>query len=123
MKRLSMRYVLSLMVLVFGIATVHAGETTKSSGPLLPDKLRHISFSGADGSSCKKAVVIRNAVNNMEGSAAEKIWVAWKYPNAKLKGQGVSGIGDKTFDSLEIETANGEDKTICFDITDFFGQW
>ncbi len=123
MKRPSIRYVLSLLVLILGIATVQAGETTKSSGPVLPEKLRNISFAGADGSSCKKAVVIRDAANNMEGVVAEKAWVAWKYPNAKVKGQAVSGIGNRTFDSLEIETADGEAKTICFDITDFFGQW
>ena len=123
MKRPSIRYVLSLLVLILGMATVQAGETTRSSGPPLPDKLRHISFVGVDGSSCKKAVVIRNAANNMEGIAAEKVWVAWKYPNAKIKGQGVNGIGNRTFDRLDIETASGESKTICFDITDFFGQW
>ena len=123
MKRLSIRNVLSLLVLTFCIATVQAGEVAQASGPVLPKNLQHISFAGADGSSCKKAVVIRNATNNMEGIAAEKAWIAWKYPDAKVKGQGVSGIGNRTYDSLEIEAVSGESKTICFDITDFFGQW
>ncbi|MDG4554060.1 MAG: hypothetical protein P9E24_07415 [Candidatus Competibacter sp.] len=123
MKRSSILCVLSLLVLIFGIVTVQAGEAVRASGPVLPKNLRHISFVGADGSSCRKAVVVRNAANNLEGVAAEKAWIAWKYPNAKVKGQGVSGVGNKTFDSLEIETASGEAKTICFDITDFFGQW
>ena len=68
-------------------------------------------------------MVIRKAANQAQGVAAEKAWIAGKYPNAKMKGQAVSGAKNKTFDMLEIETATGESRTICFDITDFFGQW
>ncbi|HRD64613.1 MAG TPA: hypothetical protein PKY50_00490 [Candidatus Competibacter sp.] len=112
-----------LLILVVGITAAWAGDRINSDRQILPENLSHVSFAGADGSSCEKAVVIRNAANNGEGVAAEKAWVTWKYPNAKLKGQAVSGAGNKTFDTLEIETADGEPKTVCFDITDFFGQW
>ena len=118
------RYLMSLLlILVVGVASARAGELINPTRPILPKNLTHISFAGADGSSCKRAVVIKNAVNHVEGVAVEKYWIAWKYPNAKLKGQAVSGAGNKTFDRLEIETADSESKTICFDITDFFGQW
>lgn len=123
MRKIS-RYLTSLLlVLVVGTMLAWASELANSARPILPKNLSHISFAGADGSSCKKAVVIRNAANNVEGVAAEKAWIAGKYPNAKLKGQAVSGAGNKTFDTLEIETADGESRTVCFDITDFFGQW
>ena len=118
------RYLISLLlILVVGVASSWAGETSNPARPILPKDLSHVSFVGADGSSCKKAVVIKNAANNVEGVAAEKAWIAWKYPNAKFKGQAVSGAENKTFDMLEIETAGGEPKTVCFDITDFFGRW
>lgn len=123
MKRF-LRYLTPLLLfLVVGVASSWAGETANPTRPVLPKNLNHVSFVGADGSSCKKAVVVKNAANNVEGVAAEKAWIAWNYPDAKVKGQAVSGAGNKTFDTLEIETADGESKTICFDITDFFGQW
>lgn len=123
MKAIS-RYPMSLLlVLVVGISSAWASEATRAARPSLPAKLSHVSFAGADGTSCKKAVVVENAANNFEGIAAEKAWIAWKYPGSKVKGQAVSGAGNKTFDTLEIETAGGESKTVCFDITDFFGQW
>lgn len=112
-----------LLVIVVGVVTVGAGEAVNPAQPRLPKKLSHISFSGADGSSCEKAVVVKNAANHFEGIAAEKAWIAWRYPDSKLKGQAVSGVGNKTFDTLEIEIANGGSETICFDITDFFGHW
>lgn len=123
MKRF-LRYLTPLLLfMVVGVASSWAGETANPARPVLPKNLSHVSFVGADGSSCKKAVVVKNAANNVEGVAAEKAWIAWNYPDAKVKGQAVSGAGNKTFDTLEIETADGESKTICFDITDFFGQW
>ena len=123
MKAIS-RYPMSLLlVLVVRISSAWAGEATRAARPSLPAKLGHVIFAGSDGSSCKKAVAVKNAANNFEGIAAEKAWIAWKYPGSKVKGQAVSGAGNKTFDTLEIETAGGESKTVCFDITDFFGQW
>ncbi len=109
--------------LFYGAAALGEAGGANSSPPALSKTLRHISFAGGDGSSCEKAVVIRKAANQAQGVAAEKAWIAWKYPNAKMKGQAVSGAKNKTFDILEIETATGESRTICFDITDFFGQW
>ena len=123
MKAIS-RYLMSLLlVLVVGLSSAWAGDAANSIRPGLPEKLSHVSFAGSDGTSCKKAVVVENAANNFEGIAAEKAWIAWKYRGSKVKGQAVSGAGNKTFDTLEIETAGGESKTVCFDITDFFGQW
>lgn len=112
-----------LLVLVVSAGSVQAGEIKERGQPFLPKRLAHITFTGANGTDCKRAIIIRNAANTLEGVAAEKAWIAWQYPQATIKGQAVSGAGDKTFDTLEIETAGGESKTVCFDITDFFGQW
>lgn len=109
--------------LIYGAAALGEVGGADSSPPALSKTLRHISFAGGDGSSCEKAVVIRKAANQAEGVAAEKAWIAWKYPNAKMKGQAVNGVKNKTFDMLKIETVTGDSRTVCFDITDFFGQW
>ncbi len=110
-------------VLIYGAAALGEAGGANSSQPALSKTLRHISFAGGDGSSCEKAVVIRKAANQAQGVAAEKAWIAWKYPNAKMKGQAVNGAKNKTFDVLNIETVTGDSRTVCFDITDFFGQW
>ena len=123
MQRTSVRRVVWVLVWLLGMTAMQAGAADGSSQPQLPSKLQHVVFTGGDGSSCEKAIVIQHAANNLEGVAAEKAWISWKYPKAKLKNQGLSGIDNKTFDRLEIETADGASKTICFDITDFFGQW
>ncbi len=102
---------------------VQAGETSNPAQPALPKTLRQVAFAGGDGSSCEKAVVIKKAANQFEGVTAEKAWIAWKYPDAKIKGQAVSGSKNKTFESFELQTAAGESQTVCFDITGFFGQW
>lgn len=98
-------------------------EPNPVAHPTLPKALQHISYSGGDGTSCEKAVIIENAVDTKEGLSAEKAWIFWKYPNAKLKKQALSGSGDRFFDVFEIATASGEVKTLCFDITEFFGFW
>ncbi len=112
-----------LLVLPIGVASAKADDIRLSVRPVLPSHLSHVTFAGSDGSTCQKAITVRNAANNREGVAAEKAWIAWKYPKAKVTEQAVSGAGKKTFDTLEIETIHGESKTVCFDITDFFGQW
>ena len=112
-----------LLVSVIAATRVQAGETSNPAQPVLSKTLRHVSFAGGDGSICEKAVVIRNAANQFEGVTAEKAWMAWKYPSAKIKGQAVSGHKNKTFESFELEATTGESKPVCFDITGFFGQW
>ena len=123
MKRFLQCSSLVLVLLFFGLRCAQADAAADSDRPLLPENLSHIKFSSDDGSSCQKAIAITQAANNSEGVAAEKAWIAWKYPGSKVKGQAVSGARNKTFDTLEIETAGGEPKSVCFDITDFFGRW
>lgn len=123
MKGLLRYSIVPLAVLFFGFNLTQADGAADSVRPPAAKNLSHIKFSGGDGSSCQKAIVITQAANNSEGVAAEKAWIARNYPNAKIKGQALSSAKNKTFDTLEIKKANGEVETLCFDITDFFGQW
>lgn len=123
MKSLLRYSILSLVLLFLGSTLAPAERIAGSTQPLLPKNLSHIKFTDGDGSSCQNAIVITQAANTSEGVAAEKAWITWKYPSAKITGQAVSSAKNKTFDTLEIKTVNGETKTLCFDITDFFGQW
>ncbi|MBL8259231.1 MAG: hypothetical protein JNM60_05440 [Candidatus Competibacteraceae bacterium] len=123
MKRFLQYSSLILVLPFFGLRCAQADGAADSNGPSLPKNLSHVKFSDDDGSICQKAIVITEAANNSEGVAAEKAWIAWKYPSAKIKAQAVSGAKSKTFDTLEIKTVSGETKALCFDITDFFGRW
>ena len=123
MKRFLQYSSLMLVLLFFDLRCAQADGAADLDRPLLPENLSHVKFSSDDGSSCQKAIAITKAANNSQGVAAEKAWIAWKYPSAKIEAQAVSGAKNKTFDNLEIKTVSGETKTLCFDITDFFGRW
>ncbi len=77
---------------------------------------------GNDGSSFEKAVVI-NAASEMKGVPAENEWLNSHYPGHKLKSQKLAMHNDKSYDLLTIITAKGEEKTIYFDISNFFGKF
>lgn len=76
----------------------------------------------SDGSSFEKAVVI-NAANEMDGVPAEYEWLKAHYPGYKLKFQKLVMHNDKPYDLLTIITNKGEEKTIHFDISIFFGKF
>ena len=75
-----------------------------------------------NGSNYENAIVIK-AKNETEGVAAEYKWLREKYPGYKLIEQSLSNEGKKHYDILKIQTKEGEEKSIYFDITNFFGKW
>jgi len=75
-----------------------------------------------DGSNYEKAIVIK-AKNEMEGVAAEYKWLREQYPGHKVIKQSLSNEGKKHYDIIQIQTKEGEEKSIYFDITNFFGKW
>ena len=68
------------------------------------------------------AVVIQ-ASNEFEGIALEYQWLEEHYPGYKGGGQFVTSHADKMYDVFTIETAEGVEKTIYFDITSFYGKF
>lgn len=76
----------------------------------------------SDGSSFEKAIVI-NAANEMDGVPAEYEWLKSHYPGYKLKLQKLVMHNEKPYDLLTIITKKGEEKTIYFDISNFFGKF
>jgi hypothetical protein len=88
----------------------------------LPPDLAHIAFSGGDGSSCQKAVVIEHARNTAEGLAAEKAWLAAYYPQARIAVKAQSGEKNRYYETVELQPKAGAKVRVCFDITGFFGR-
>lgn len=75
-----------------------------------------------DGSSFDNAVYIREK-SESKGVNAEYTWLKEHYPGYKMKSQSLSFHDKKPYDLLNIVTADGESKTIYFDISGFFGKF
>jgi hypothetical protein len=78
-------------------------------------------FSGGDGSSTEKAVIIM-APNEKAGVGAEYVWIENKYPNWKLKMQSLMNVGGKFYDRMDIQSPQGQSLSLYFDISAFFGK-
>jgi hypothetical protein len=76
------------------------------------------------GDSLENAVVIHGATNSGEGIIAENQYLSEKFGQRGLdwekKGQSLVGKEDKQYDQLDIELKDGTNKTVYFDITEFF---
>ena len=80
-----------------------------------------VSYSGGDGSSLEQAIVIKGAKDEEAGVAAERTWMEQRYPGFHKGQQALLGSGGKHYDEIRITTREGQ-KTVYFDITDFFGK-
>jgi hypothetical protein len=89
--------------------------------PSLPTPAPHIGFSGGDGLSCDAPIVIK-AEHESEGIRAERWWVFTKNQGAKIEKQSVSSESGKDLETITLTTADGGRKTVCFDITSFYGK-
>jgi hypothetical protein len=125
MKRLCLAAVILLAVAACSSTSPHgqAAEAAQPAAPAMPAGMEHISYAGGDGADCSRAVVIRGAKNEMEGIRAENIWILWVYPGARKTGQSLVQRGGGPHDVIRFVTAGGEEGSMCFDISGFFGKW
>jgi hypothetical protein len=122
-----LRRVKNLAFLLVALFLIIGCESNQSPTPA-PDKdlipihppLTGVTFSGGDGSSVEKAVIIK-APNNFVGVRAEYDWIKKNHPDWKLKEQSLINVRGKPYDKMDFETPLGP-KTIYFDITDFLGK-
>jgi hypothetical protein len=77
---------------------------------------------GADGSSFEKAIVIQEK-SEMTGSKAEYQWLRENYPGYKMIMQALVNHDKKPYDILTITTADGVEKKVYFDISNYFGKF
>ncbi|GAA4055659.1 hypothetical protein [Flavobacterium chungnamense] len=75
-----------------------------------------------DGSSYEKAIIIK-AKDEMTG--VNKVYSKLKelYPGYKLISQGSGSKNGKHYDTMKIVTSDGEEKSVYFDITSFYGKF
>jgi hypothetical protein len=79
------------------------------------------SFSGGDGSSPETAVVV-HARSESLGIRAEYEWLAEHWPGSRRGKQTLLGKNNRFYDSLTITDSSGRERTVFFDITEYFGK-
>jgi PBP1b-binding outer membrane lipoprotein LpoB len=97
-------------------------STTKRVSETSPNQSSTSVSTEKDGSSFEKAIVI-NEKNAMSGVNAEYAWIKQKYPGSKIKGQYLVKHKDQPYDVIEIITTDGKEKSIFFNISNFFGKF
>ena len=89
-------------------------------------KRRGITFEGGPGDRIERAVIIRGVPNSALGVEAEYRYLARKFGRPgidwELVGQGLLEPGHRKYDEMHIKLADGTQRTIYFDITEFFGK-
>ena len=104
--------VCAMALLVLGCETA-----PKTSAASQPQAQPGITFSSGDGSSVERAVLITGGTNSSSGIRSEYSWLAQRYPGYKRRNQSQITVGLRTYDRLEIETADGQSIVLYFDIT------
>ena len=110
---------LAIVVLVFLFISCSATKNISER-----DNSRPKSETGIqkNGSSTELAIVIHEK-NERTGIDAEYEWLRKNYPGYKMKSQSLLNEKGKYYDRLDFTTANGESKSIYFDITGFYGKF
>ena len=80
-----------------------------------------IRYSGGDGLTLKKSVVITGAVSTIEGEAAELDWIREHHQGASLQSRGRI-TGPPHYDVVTVKLANGALMDLHFEISGFFGK-
>lgn len=78
-----------------------------------------IRYSGGDGQTLKKAVVIAGASSMEEGLAAEQEWIRLHYPGATVESRG-RVTGPPHYDVITVKLEGGSRLDLHFDISAFF---
>jgi hypothetical protein len=81
-----------------------------------------ITYAGGNGLGCDRRVIVQGAQSERDGVGAEYFWLRANYPGYKMRQQGLSKCDGHPTDVLAIETVDGQQLKIYFDISAFFGK-
>jgi hypothetical protein len=117
---------INLRLLTFIAACALAGYQPTSMAQAAPPQeaaaANTVTYSGGDGSTIEKAVLIQ-APDTQAGVRAEYTWLKQKYPGYKRISQALRTPDGKAYDLIKIETTDGQQLSVYFDITAFFGKF
>jgi beta-lactamase class A len=75
----------------------------------------------AEGESVEAAVVV-TADNEQDGIAFENEWIYRHYGRFRRRSGGVASLAGRRYDVIKVELSDHTERTLYFDITDFFGR-
>jgi hypothetical protein len=113
--------VIALLAGYSGLPRAAQREEPPVSPPI--SKPANVEFAGGDGNGCDRAVVIRGSTGARDTVQGEIAWLRVRYPGYKFSDNMVETRGKRTFEEITIETAAGEKKKVCFEITEGFGHF
>jgi hypothetical protein len=123
-------FFLTALLLTFGCESKQSKPVTPAAQPNLPKSavskpairpIEGVSFSGGDGSSIEKAVIIK-APNNLVGIRGEYNWIRMNCPGWKLETQSTLKGAGKVYDKMYFLKPDGQRTILFFDVTDFYGK-
>jgi len=89
-------------------------------------KFEGLAFEGGPGDRTKSAVLIRGAPNHLAGVLAEYDYLSKKFGNRDTEwhvtSQTLLNPGRRYYDRMDIKLSDGTERTIFFEITEFFGK-
>lgn len=109
-------------VFIFLLSACSTSKKTAQSVTNSPTTSVSVTDEQRDGSSYEKAIVIKEK-SETPGVSAEYKWLKEKYPGYTFTGQSLSTYKKTPYDVIKIKTADGEEKTVYFDISNFFGKF
>jgi len=115
-----MKKFMLIMLVALAAACSSTKHSTSSTGSTTPTTAT--TSTTEEGSSFENAVVIEEK-SERTGISAEYKWVDKHYPGYKRKMQSLQTHDKKPYDVLTIVTAEGTEKKIYFDISNFFGKF
>lgn len=90
------------------------------------EDLKGITFSKNSGETIKDAILIRGAETDKAGVDSEYVYLGAKYGlrglDWELVRQSLLRENDRDYDMMEMKLSDGAEKTLYFDITEFFGK-
>ena len=90
-------------------------------------KARRITFGGGPGDAIENAVIIQGAPDPVRGILSEYLYLARKFVRRKidwnLERQTLLTPGDRAYDKMSIKLSDGTQRTVIFDITEFYRKY
>lgn len=113
---------ISALALCACATTASQGGAAEGGTPAEGSEERvYATISTQDGTSFEHAVVIE-AASEREGGELESRWVTERYPRYRVKKQSVIKLQQRQYAVLEIVDGLGEEHSLYFDITSFYGK-
>ena len=110
------KFILLLIIASFAASCALTNKTKDRTQITSESKIQR------DGSSYEKAIII-NERNEKAGVDAEYSWLRQNYPGYKTERQSLVHHKNVPYDIIDIVTANGEKKSIYFNLSKFFGKF